>query len=80
VGDAGFHRQESQGCDDIVGLSQPSSQQLHKILMDFWMLSDKVLEGSSAEKAKLAVSQGKDRCGPWQPVDYSEVADDCART
>jgi hypothetical protein len=48
--------------------------------MDFWMLSDKVLEGSSAEKAKLAVSQGKDRCGPWQPVDYSEVADDCART
>jgi hypothetical protein len=80
LGDAGFHRQESQGRDDIVGLSQPNGQQLHKIMMDFWMLLSKELEGSSVEKTKLAVGQGMDRCGPWQPVDHSKVADDCTRS
>jgi hypothetical protein len=48
--------------------------------MDFWVLSGKVLERSSGEKAKLAVGQGKDGCGPWQPVDYSEIANDCTRS
>ena len=80
LGDAGFGGQESQGCDDIVGVSQPSGQQLHKVLMDLWVLLSKALEGSSAEEAKLAVSQGMDRCGPWQPVDHSEIADDCTRS
>jgi hypothetical protein len=44
--------------------------------MDFWVLLSKLLEGSSTETAKLAVGYGMHRCRPWQPVYYSEVADD----
>src|SRR5262245_39126532 len=80
LGDAAFHWQESHGRDGFVSLSQASSQQLHKILIDFWALSSKVLEGISAEKAKLAVDQGNNRSRPWQTVEHGEVADDCTRS
>jgi hypothetical protein len=48
--------------------------------MDFWVLLSEALEGNSAEEAKLAVGEGMDRCGPWQPIDHSEIADDCTRS
>ena len=48
--------------------------------MDFWVRLSKAVEGASAEEAKLAVGQGMDRCGPWQPVDHSEITDDYTRS
>src|SRR6185437_12671981 len=41
------------------------------------MLPSKVLEGTSANKAELAVGHADDRCRPRQRIDHSKVADDC---
>jgi hypothetical protein len=48
--------------------------------MDFWVPLSEALEGRPTEEAKLAAGQGMDRCGPWQPVDHSEIADDRTRS
>src|SRR5262245_3917974 len=50
------------------------------MVIDFWVLSGKVLEGNLANKVELGVGHGSDRRGSRQPIDHGEVADDRTRT
>lgn len=50
------------------------------MLVDFWVLSGKVLKGNLANKVELGVGHSSDRCRSRQPIDHGEVADYRTRT
>jgi len=63
----------------FVGFPQASGQH-RKMLIDFGVLSGKLLEGGLADKLEFAIGYSNDRRRPRQSVDDGEVADDCTRT